>query len=342
VGIVSQVLNTETGEDRKLAPPLLEVSNLSVTYKREVGAFSRRTIYVDAVVKASFSIEPSNSVALIGETGSGKSTIAKCILGLVKPTEGAVKFRGKEISYLKGKELTAYRRSVQMIFQDPYESLNPVQDVFSTISNPLRRLLGIKDQAEQLFRVREILTEVGLDPAKVIRRYPHQLSGGERQRVNIARAIAPSPELIIADEPITMLDAEQRLNIMRLLSDLQKKRNLATLLITHELGSAKFLSSKMMVIYAGRLVESGSSSEVTLKPNHPYVELIMKSTPKINESPLKSGKIPTAPSEDEQVTKGCVFRPRCPYATSVCGEREPPLEEKTPEHYGACFNPLNR
>jgi peptide/nickel transport system ATP-binding protein len=338
---VSQILNAETGEDRKLSPSLLEVSNLSVTYKREVGVFSRRTIYVDAVVNASFSVEPSNSVALIGETGSGKSTIAKCILGLVKPTGGAVKFRGKEISHLKGKELTSFRRSVQMVFQDPYESLNPVQDVFSTISNPLRRLLGVKDPGEQLRRVRDILTEVGLDPAKVIRRYPHQLSGGERQRVNIARAIAPSPELIIADEPITMLDAEQRLNIMRLLLDLQRKRNLATLLITHELSSAKFLSGKMIVIYAGRLVESGASSAVTLKPNHPYVELIMKSTPKIDKSPMEAGKIPTAPTEVEQVTKGCVFRPRCPYATSICGEREPSLEEKSPGHYGACFNPLN-
>jgi oligopeptide/dipeptide ABC transporter ATP-binding protein len=337
---LSQVLNTQS-EPLKISSPLLEVSNLSVTYKREIGAFSRRTIYVDAVVKSSFAIGESDSVALIGETGSGKSTIAKCIVNLVKPTEGTIKFHGKDITRLKGKELRDYRKSVQMIFQDPYESLNPVQDVFSALSNPLRRLLGIKDPAEQLQRVQEILTEVGLDPARVIRRYPHQLSGGERQRVNIARAIAPSPELIIADEPITMLDAEQRLNIMRLLSDLQKKRKLAILLITHELASAKFLSSKMIVIYSGRLVESGEAAQVTAKPHHPYVELIMQSTPRINEAPISSGKISTAPVEDLQIGKGCVFRPRCPYATSVCAEREPNLEIKSEGHFAACFNSLN-
>lgn len=338
---MSQVLNSQADESRGSDPPLLEVSNLSVTFKREVGAFSRRTTYVDAVVKASFAVERSGSVALIGETGSGKSTIAKTILKLVQPTEGTVKFRGKDITRLKTRDLTEYRRSVQMIFQDPYESLNPVQDVFSTISNPLRHLLGIRDQGEQLRRVKEILTEVGLDPSRVLRRYPHQLSGGERQRVNIARAIAPSPDLIIADEPITMLDAEQRLNIMRLLSDLQQKRNLATLLITHELSSAKFLSSKMIVIYLGRLVESGEASTVTSKPNHPYVELIMRSTPKIDGSPVTSSKVPTATAEGDRVEKGCVFRPRCPYATSKCAESEPILEEGSSGHLSACFNPLN-
>jgi oligopeptide/dipeptide ABC transporter ATP-binding protein len=328
--------------------PLLEAKALSVTYFRQTGTFIRRSVRVDALVNISFAVREHEVLSVIGETGSGKSTIARSILRLVKPTSGFIKFRGDDVQSFSGRELHAYRQKVQMIFQDPYESLNPLADIFTIVSTPMRCLLGVKDGSELTRMTRTLLEEVGLDPALVMNKYPHQLSGGEGQRVNIARALAPNPELLVADEPITMLDAEQRMSVMHLLAELREKRKLAIFLITHEMGSARFLSDNTIVIYRGRLVERGKTSDVISRPFHPYVELIMNATPKLQNSgrsirQVGSDDLPLLVDEDSQNTeRGCVFRALCKYATSVCAEIEPEAVERSPNHLVACHNPLNQ
>ena len=189
--------------------------------------------------------------------------------------------------------------------------------------------------------VREIIEEVELEPERVLNRYPHQLSGGERQRVNIARALASNPSVLIADEPITMLDAAQRYNVLHLLLDLKTKRNLTLLLVTHDLASARMVSQRIIVMYRGKMVEMGPTDKVLSSPFHPYVELILKATPKLarNQAPLSDYLVPSLAGKSA-FQKGCVYRPRCKYATKIC-EVEPKLEEKSDSHYAACHNPLS-
>lgn len=316
---------------------ILECVNLSVEFKKTKGL---RTTRISAVDDVSFQLYQSEVLSLVGESGSGKTTIARCALRLTRPTGGSIRYRGVDVWKLRGNDLKAYRKDVQVVFQDPYESLNPRRDVLQTISLPIRKLAEERDHAVIEERVHKLLGEVGLDPRLVVHRFPHQLSGGERQRVSIARALASEPKVLVADEPITMLDAAQRLSTLSLMMRLKSTRNLTVLMITHDLASAKVTSDRTAVIYQGKLVELGRTENVLSKPHHPYVELILKATPSIRSSLVNPTAIPKM-GEQERVERGCVFMPRCAYATDVCGQVMPPLEDKSSGHLAACHHPLN-
>jgi peptide/nickel transport system ATP-binding protein len=340
---VSQVQLKNEFEDSELKP-LLKVKDLSVTFTQSKGVFRRKVTEIHAVNNVSFEIRQSQVLSLVGESGSGKTTIARCIAALARPNSGSIEYKGAEVTKLKGQKVLDYRKDVQIIFQDPYESLNPRQTVYDSIAGPMRRLGGEKNDRTRLLElVTNVLREVGLHPSYCMQRYPHQLSGGERQRVNIARALAPNPKLLLADEPITMLDASQRLSILSLLAALGKKRNLTILLITHDLASAKIMSDRTAVMYLGNLVEEGPTSIILSKPRHPYTELILEATPRLKEWNQELTKYLKAPiMEKAKVPKnGCVFAPRCKYVTEKCLQVIPPFEEKSPSHLAACHNILN-
>lgn len=326
---------------------LLDVSNLRVEFTKLRSALRRTWSTINAIDGVSFQVYQSEVLSVVGESGSGKTTLAKCILGLIAPTTGSIKYNGIEVTKLKGKELKDYRRSVQVIYQDPFESLSPRLDVYTTLSIPIRRLTDETDEARITEIVNRLLSEVGLDPKETIHKLPHQLSGGERQRINIARALAPNPKLLIADEPITMLDASQRLNILSLLSQLKAKRVFTMLLITHDLASAKITSDRTAVMYSGKLVEIGPTHAMLSRPHHPYTELILSATPRLTESTqaakeaLYAAAYTSGIEESEGTRAGCVFAPRCKYVTEICKSVEPLLLAKSTSHFAACHNALN-
>ncbi|MGI0079288.1 MAG: ATP-binding cassette domain-containing protein, partial [Nitrososphaerales archaeon] len=220
---MSQVqLEESTASRRGGAAPLLEVRNLTVTFSKEFGFLGRQHRQTRAVDGASFDLYPSETLSLVGESGSGKTTIARCITALTRPTSGSIKYNGADITRLRGRNLRSYRKEVQIAFQDPFGSLDPFQNVLTTLSIPIRRLAGERNLSKVNDEVSSILEEVGLVPSEVLHKLPHQMSGGERQRVNIARALASEPKILVADEPVSMLDASQRLNLLLLLQELQQ------------------------------------------------------------------------------------------------------------------------
>ena len=316
---------------------LLEVRDLSLVYKG-----NGRSLF-KALDEISFDLEQSTFTSVVGESGSGKTSLARCISGLQHPTQGTVTYGGRNLSTLKGGELLEYWRNVQMIFQDPFESLNPHRDVFSIISTPMRRLLGEKRKEVLYEKVKLLLRDVGLEQS-FVDRYPHQLSGGQRQRVNVARALAPEPKLLIADEITTMLDATQRRSLLSLILKLKSERNLTVLMITHDLASAMACGGKIIVMYRGKAVEIGDTRSVILAPYHPYVELMLQALP---SAPLKGqeNKIDfssLSQSEQGNPEAGCIFRSRCHYATEICDGIQPPLERKNGSRYVACYHALNQ
>ncbi len=337
---MSQISIAPTTANESGRDPILEVRGLRVHFSKESGLIIKKRSTVKAVDDISFDIYPGEFVTIVGETGSGKTTVARCLMGLTRSHDCSIKYKGKEISDMRGKERIDHWRRVQMVFQDPYESLNPMQNVFKIISTPMRLLTKESNPARLREKVASLLAEVGLDASEVMNRFPHQLSGGQRQRVNIARALAPGPELLIADEPITMLDAEQRLNILFLLKELKQKRNLTVLMITHDLASAQ-ISDRMLIMYLGKLVETGPSRELVSAPHHPYVELIMESAPNLNFNKTILNANPLATDDNPVPEKGCVYQPRCKYATRECSETTPKLEEFSKGRFVACYNPLN-
>jgi oligopeptide/dipeptide ABC transporter ATP-binding protein len=343
VGSVSQVQLEPSSNSLQGTPPLLEVSNLNVRFTKTRGTLRRQVFNIKAVDDVSFKLEESDVISLVGESGSGKTTLARCIMGLIPPTSGSIKFNGVEVTMLKGEALLNYRHEAQIIFQDPFETLNPGQDVFGALSAPIRHLTKESDPKKIRDKIWGLLEEIGLDPNEVVHRFPHQLSGGQRQRINIARALATDPKLLIADEPITMLDAAQRKNILSLLTDLKATRNLTILMITHDLASAKVMSQRTMVMYLGKIVETGPTEKILAAPYHPYVELILSATPRLkHRRQALERKTPIAWLEQsELVTQGCIFRPRCKYAADLCREKEPELLERSAGHLAACHFPLN-
>lgn len=323
---------------------LLEVRGLTVHFKK-TSIFGKRfgkSETVRAVDNVSFALRKSEITSIVGESGSGKTTVARCILKLLNPASGSIVFEGSDVTTLSGRALHNYRRDVQIIYQDPFESLNPRQDVLTAVGLPISVLTDTHDGEAIYDQVSKLLEEVGLNPSETIRRYPHQLSGGQRQRVNIARALASSPKLLVADEPITMLDAAQRLNILTLLDELKTRRNLTVLMITHDLASARLISQKTIVMYVGKIVESGRTEAILDEPLHPYVELLLKASPGPEMASFNYDEYATATIEEStMIRKGCVFRPRCKYAKELCVDVEPPLEQKVSGHLAACHYPLS-
>lgn len=340
---MSQVLGaSQESRDSEVAArsgrSILQVENLRVSFKKSAGVLGRGTSLVRAVDNVSFNLDEGEIFSLVGESGSGKTTIAKCLMKLTEPESGTIKFDSRDVTKIRGRKMMReYRENVQMVYQDPFESLNPRWDVFTTIAIPIRLLSRAKETSALRERVTKLIEEVGLTPFEVMNKYPHQLSGGERQRVNIARALACDPKLLVADEPVTMLDASQRLNILSLLTKLKKDRNLTILLITHDLASAKLMSNRAAIMFRGRIVELGKTSIVLSRPNHPYTKLILETIPRKGKT-LKRFSADYASAATEEVTSGCSFRLRCKYASDVCTESEPLLEEKSPGHLAACHH----
>lgn len=299
---------TVSDNDRLVA---LEAKGLVKTYKR-----------VRAVQDVSIVLRRGRVTALVGESGSGKSTVAKLLARLVDPTEGEILLDGRKV-----RRVREYRRKVQMVFQDPFASLNPIH----TIRYHLTRPLKIHKRSET---PEELLERVHL-PADFLSRYPHELSGGQRQRVAIARALAAHPEVLLADEPVSMLDVSIRLGVLNLLLDLKERLKLAVLYITHDIASARYFADETFVMYGGQIVEGGDSETVTQRPAHPYTQLLIESAPDPERSVVA---LDAPPEEVVAVSTGCRFAPRCPKVQSRCWTEAPPRTEvDSYGHWAACW-----
>lgn len=321
---------------------ILEAAHLRKYFPlRQFKLFGQRPV-VHAVEDTSLTLHPGRALALVGESGSGKTTMARMLARLYEPTAGTIKFRGEPIKVGGTKDLRAYRRHVQIVFQDPFSSLNPVHDVRYHLSRPLRLHKHARTNDQEGEQILALLNRVSLSPAgQFISKYPHQLSGGQRQRVAIARALAARPEVLLADEPVSMLDVSIRLDILNLLLRLKDEERLALLFITHDIASARYFAEDTLVMYAGQTVEGGPSDEVIQRPRHPYTQLLLSAAPdpdrmgtgESNRSLPARGEIPSLINPPT----GCRFHPRCPHAMPVCRERFPERTDLGGGHWTHCF-----
>jgi len=316
---------------------LLEVKNLKVHFPVKHGLFSRVRDHVKAVDDVSFAVEPGETLGLVGESGCGKTTLGRAIVKLVNPTAGSIFFEGEDIAKLKGPALRARRRKFQMIFQDPYGSLNPRMTVGQIIGEPIDiHQLAQNDEARQR-RIVELLKAVGLD-ASHAQRYPHEFSGGQRQRIGIARALAVEPKLIVCDEPVSALDVSVQAQIINLLQELQEQRGIAYLFIAHDLAVVEHISKRVMVMYLGKIVETAEAKAVVGGPKHPYTQALISAVPVVDpESKRRRIVLPGDVPSPIHPPKGCPFHPRCPIAELPrCSTEVPQLREVTPGHWAAC------
>jgi oligopeptide/dipeptide ABC transporter ATP-binding protein len=316
---------------------LLEVDNLSVHFMARHGG-TRRVLR--AVEQVSLAVEEGESLGVVGESGSGKTTLGRAILGLWKPAAGAIRFRGREVAGLTGRALADFRRHVQMVFQDPYDSLNPRMSVGTAIGEVLA-IHGMRGRAARVSRTAELLRLVGLQD-DFADRYPHEFSGGQRQRIGIARALATGPSLIVADEPVSALDVSVQVQIIALMRRLQAEMGLSYVFIAHDLAVVRTMCRRVVVMYLGRVVESGLSGELFAKPAHPYTEALLSAVPDVDADLdptlaqkrriVLKGDVPSATA----VPAGCPFHPRCHRARPVCAETLPALWEVLPGRCSAC------
>jgi peptide/nickel transport system ATP-binding protein len=316
---------------------LLEVKNLRKYFPIRGGILSRVVANVKAVEDVSFNIKPGEVVGLVGESGSGKTTVGRTILRLIEPTAGEVLFDGVDVTKLNKASMREYRRKMQIIFQDPFASLNPRMSVGDIIGEAMtiHNLAKGKDREQ---KVAALLERVGLSPNHM-RRYPHEFSGGQRQRIGIARALAVDPQFIVADEPVSALDVSIQAQVVNLLQDLKEELGLTLLFIAHDLGVVEYISDHVIVMYLGRIMEIAPSKELYANPVHPYTEALLSAVP-IPDPTVKRDRIILQGDIPSPINppSGCVFRTRCPIATKECAEVVPPLEEVKPGHFKACIN----
>ncbi|WP_426959078.1 ABC transporter ATP-binding protein [Muricoccus radiodurans] len=309
------------------AEPLLRVEHLRKHFTVTRGFPKRETVTVRAVDGISFSIAPGTALGLVGESGCGKSTAARALLRLIEPDSGRVLYRGQDVTKASGGELRALRRKMQIVFQDPYSSLDPRQTIGSALMEPLR-LHGIARGAAARDRAASLLEEVGL-PAAALDRYPHEFSGGQRQRIGIARALTVEPELIVADEPVSALDVSVQAQVLLLLRDLQRRRGLSFLFVSHDLSVVRWFCDRVAVMYLGRIIEEGPVDRVLADPLHPYARVLRDASPV--PDPALRGALPRISGELPSAAKpppGCHFHPRCPAVMPVCPTRFPGWTEK--------------
>lgn len=317
---------------------LLEVKDLRMIFPVHGGVLLRKIAEVFAVDGVSFSLEKGKTLGIVGESGCGKSTLGKAVLQLLTPTSGEVLFEGKSLTGLNRKGMRPYRRQIQMIFQDPYESLNPRMTVAEILAEPFH-IHSIKvDSLEK--ELKKLLNTVGL-PESAMQRYPHEFSGGQRQRIGIARAIALKPKLILCDEPVSALDVSIQSQILNLLVDLQRELKLSYLFIAHGLAAVKHVSDDVMVMYLGKAVEIASAEKIYRSPAHPYTRALLEAIPIANPHKRKNktllmGEIPSP----RNPPSGCRFHTRCPLATQLCKKEEPKLLAHAEGHLSACHYPL--
>ena len=318
---------------------LVDVRDLKMHFPLTQGLFRQRVIgYVRAVDGVSFSIERGQTLGLVGESGSGKTTIGRTIVRLYKPTAGQILFGDKDLARMDGEELRLARQRVQMIFQDPFASLNPRFTIGSLIAEPMY-IYKVASGAEIRERTAELLRVVGLRP-EYIDRYPHEFSGGQRQRIAVARALSINPEFVIADEPVSALDVSIRAQVLNLLQRLQKQFNLTYLFVSHDLGVVRHVADRIAVMYLGRIVELADRDELYAAPKHPYTKALLSAVPipdpqieKRRQRIILSGDLPSPIN----IPSGCRFHTRCPMAQEICREVEPVYEAKEGrEHYAAC------
>jgi peptide/nickel transport system ATP-binding protein len=292
---------------------------------------------VRAVDGVDFAIAPGEAFGLVGESGCGKSTAARALLRLIEPDAGEIRFAGQDVRAARGAALTALRRRMQIIFQDPYSSLNPRARIGAALVEPLR-VHGLARGAPARQLATELLAEVGL-PATAMARYPHEFSGGQRQRIGIARALALRPELIVADEPVSALDVSVQAQVLLLLKDLQTRRGLAFLFVSHDLSVIRWFCSRVAVMYLGRIVEQGPVGAVFARPRHPYTRMLRDASP--IPDPARRGVLPRVIGEIPSAAappSGCHFHPRCPVASDICAVTYPPWRELDGHGY-ACHHP---
>ncbi len=324
-----------------LEAPVLEAEHLRKEFPVHQGIPLGPRHAVHAVEDVSVCLRPGRVTALVGESGSGKTTVARLLAGLYPPTSGTIRFHGAALRGRGSISAHAYRRQVQLIFQDPFASLNPIHTVRYHLSRPLRVYGHVRTTAEETAQVIALLERVSLTPAEqVMRKYPHELSGGQRQRVAIARALAAQPSVLLADEPVSMLDVSIRLDVLNLLMRLKTEDQIAVLYITHDIASARYFADETLVMYAGQVVEGGSSEEVTQRPKHPYTQLLLEAAPDPDrdragqhEPPAARGELPSLISPPS----GCRFHFRCPDAMPACSERFPAATQFADAHWASCF-----
>ncbi|MEV6009611.1 ABC transporter ATP-binding protein [Streptomyces sp. NPDC051976] len=317
-------------------PPLLETVGLTRHF-RVGGGFSRHSLH--AVDDVSLVINRKEIVALVGESGSGKSTIARLLAQVYRPTSGEIRYQGRPLSKLRGRKAQlAYRGDVPMVFQDPFSSLNPAYRVSHGILRGLTLHRPELDRAQRHAEAERVTEAVGLRPAaEILSRYPYELSGGQRQRIGFAQALAYRPKLILADEPVSMLDVSIRIGLLNVMTRLRESEDVSFLYITHDIASARYVSDRLLVMYAGHVVESGPTEDVLAAPRHPYTRLLLSAVPD-PRAPLEVDAT-TAKSDPPVVidpAPGCRFRNRCPLAVDTCASADPLMRELAPAHSAAC------
>ncbi len=331
---------TQERAEKKQKTPLLEVENMKKYYPLKGGIITHTTGHVKAVDGVSFQVYEGETLGLVGESGCGKSTIGRQIVGLEKPTQGVIRYDGMELTAMKGREIGQIRTQLQMVFQDSYSSLNPRKHIFEILSQPmLYHHISTKETVRK--DIDRILDMVGL-PSHVLGRYPHEFSGGQRQRIGIAKALSLNPRFLVCDEPVSALDVSIQAQILNLLRSLQKELHLTCLFVGHGLGAVNYVSDRIAVMYLGKIVEIGRAEEVFRTPAHPYTKALINAAPvpepdaaenrrdrKLLEGEIASSAEPPA---------GCRFHPRCPFAREECKVQEPSMQEAFPGsgHYAAC------